>query len=263
MHAGVACRGWRREAVSAGFLCVARAALVSVVLVGGCAPLTGVQNEFDYSHDMYQLTTQLENSLRAYQAWERRETQFCDEPHLWDFAAGFRQGYYDVASGEDGCPPPLPPRTYWASCFETVKGQRRIEAWFAGHRSGADAAMEEAAGVFRPILASAEIRHQRALPCAEPVSASEPAPEPAPVPAPESAAGKIPESVPAGPAEPDAQQGSGPSLETPPPNPADESPLPPSVTAAPGRQIAETETASIPESQSPVQAWTPAELYRR
>lgn len=251
-HASVACRCRRRGSVFAVRLRVVPAALAGVLLVSGCAPLEGLYDQFNYNHEAYQLTSQLRNSHRADEAWERRASQFCGEPHPKDFGDGFRQGYCDVSNGEDGCPPPLPPRVYWADCFASPAGQRRIAAWFAGYTHGVTAAEEDAAGVFRSIYVSAELRRQYELQHAEPAPA----------------VGTPPEIVPLGPAEPDRRPESGspagmPGEQTPGPQPSDGSPPPRSFVGDPARRAAEADRAPVSEASWPVPAWTPANFYRR
>ncbi|MCL4201663.1 MAG: hypothetical protein KJ000_04160 [Pirellulaceae bacterium] len=192
------------------------------------------------------MTTRLENCRRAYWSWHRRAAQFRGEPHPRDFAAGFRQGYCDVANGEDGCPPPLPPRVYWASRFENPNGRARIAAWFAGYPCGAQAAEEEAAGIFRPIPASAEIRHHYEMRHAPP----------------QPTAAEFLEAVPARAAEPDSPPGSEPLLPTP-VRAADETASREHVTADIERRVAAREDGPAASAPLPGQIWTPATLHRR
>lgn len=254
-------RRWRQSLVAARSR-VPLAALLLVVLASGCAQVKGLQDQLCYNDGLYQFTTCLHNRARAGQAWKRHAAEFCGEPHLKDFGAGFRQGYVDVANGEDGCPPPLPPRDYWASGCDTVEGQCRTEAWFAGYPCGAEAAEQDAAGIFRPIHASARIRQQYAWQHAEPTLAENAAPE----------------VVPAGPAEPiaPASPGTAPAAPGPatpqltPPQPAPSSPRPAEeppggriMAAAPGNGLGQSADTVLSESRLPIPTWTPAPVYRR
>jgi len=63
------------------------------------------------------------------------------------FGRGFREGYYQVASGGDGRLPLLPPTCYWGPDYQNEAGQAAIFAWFRGFEDGAIAA--EQAGVGR------------------------------------------------------------------------------------------------------------------
>ena len=60
--------------------------------------------------------------------------------HSVDYAQGFEEGYYDVASGGDGCPPALPPQKYWRATYNSPLGQEHVKAWTQGVRDGAAAA---------------------------------------------------------------------------------------------------------------------------
>src|SRR5262245_41521457 len=40
-----------------------------------------------------------------------------------DYACGFKDGFADLYAGGTGEPPPLPPRRYWKSRYETSQGQ--------------------------------------------------------------------------------------------------------------------------------------------
>jgi hypothetical protein len=137
--------------------------LVCLLACSGCATLRGLDDQLRYNDGTYQFGSRLQNYCRAFCVWHLRAAHFRGEPHRHDFAAGFRQGYCDVASGEDGCLPPLAPREYWNCSFENPEGQGRITAWFAGYSHGAAAAEEEAAGVFRPVRVSATIQRRHEL----------------------------------------------------------------------------------------------------
>src|SRR5207253_2309767 len=45
-------------------------------------------------------------------------------------------------AGGSGEPPPLPPRYYWKTRYETAEGHQAIADWFAGYRLGAAMAQE-------------------------------------------------------------------------------------------------------------------------
>jgi len=79
--------------------------------------------------------------------------------HSVDYAKGFEEGYYDVASGGDGCPPALPPKKYWRATYGSPVGQDHVDAWFQGFRDGAASAKAEGAGSFGVIRVSAESRY--------------------------------------------------------------------------------------------------------
>ncbi|MDA0283093.1 MAG: hypothetical protein O3B86_07035 [Planctomycetota bacterium] len=49
---------------------------------------------------------------------------------------GFRQSFVDIANGESGEVPPVPPPKYWNTHYRTEKGKRSVELWFDGYRAG-------------------------------------------------------------------------------------------------------------------------------
>jgi hypothetical protein len=75
---------------------------------------------------------------QAKAAWAHYQEQCPGVPRSSDFGAGFESGYADyLYAGGTGNPPPVPPRCYWKSKYETPKGHCAIEDWFAGFREGA------------------------------------------------------------------------------------------------------------------------------
>jgi hypothetical protein len=80
-------------------------------------------------------------------------------PHSVDYAQGFEAGYYDVASGGDGCPPPLPPKKYWRATYNSPVGQEHVKAWFQGFRDGAAAAKADGVASYGTIYVSDEHRN--------------------------------------------------------------------------------------------------------
>src|SRR5262249_39466700 len=61
-----------------------------------------------------------------------------DHPYSPDFQQGFLCGFADyLYAGGTGNPPPLPPRGYWKSEYETPEGRQAVQDWFEGFRTGA------------------------------------------------------------------------------------------------------------------------------
>lgn len=88
--------------------------------------------------------TNLTHCHQAKVAWCHCRDRYVDcQDHLWHFGAGFRQGYMDVLGGSQGCPPALPPRKYWAPCYQNPEGHCAIVAWFDGYQHGAATAMAD------------------------------------------------------------------------------------------------------------------------
>lgn len=126
----------------------------------GCSALRGVRDYVHYNDMMDDFAVGWRNHVWANQAWNERKHIFVDEPQLFDFGEGFRAGYSAVASGGNGCPPPLPPRKYWNWKYSSPEGQAKTAAWFAGYPYGAAASEEDGAGLWREIQVSESIAIQ-------------------------------------------------------------------------------------------------------
>lgn len=59
------------------------------------------------------------------------------------YKAGFRDAFQDVANGESGEVPPVPPPKYWNTHYRTEKGKRCVEMYFDGYRTGSALAASE------------------------------------------------------------------------------------------------------------------------
>lgn len=53
------------------------------------------------------------------------------------YKAGYRDAFVDVANGESGDVPAVPPPKYWNAHYRTEKGKRYVERYFDGYRAGA------------------------------------------------------------------------------------------------------------------------------
>lgn len=121
-------------------------------------------------HNAHKLCTQndswneavlvMRNRSWATKAWHKRKHNFCNQKYSSDFAAGFRQGYEDVANGSNGCTPATPPRNYWTWEFQSGEGQSRTAAWFSGYPQGARAAEEDGVGNFAQIQLSSSLQSE-------------------------------------------------------------------------------------------------------
>ncbi|MBL9090253.1 MAG: hypothetical protein JNL96_03460 [Planctomycetaceae bacterium] len=65
-----------------------------------------------------------------------------------DFKHGWRQGYYDFSTGRACKPPVLPPKEYWAPCYQSCHGQAQIAQWYAGYQKGMIAAEKKCGNCF-------------------------------------------------------------------------------------------------------------------
>jgi len=135
-----------------------------VILAGGassgCISADSIKAYLQYNDSSNDFVMGWRNTVWARQAWHARKAQFVDEPQFHAFGQGFRDGYVAVASGGNGCPPPLPPRRYWNWRYQTAEGQGQVAAWFAGYPHGARAADEEGAGLYQQIQVSHPIEVQ-------------------------------------------------------------------------------------------------------
>lgn len=102
----------------------------------------------------------MRNRAWATKAWHKRKHHFCNQSYINDFAAGFRQGYEDVADGSNGCTPATPPRAYWNWEFQSGEGQARTSAWFSGYPHGARAAEEDGVGNFSQMQLSSGLQSE-------------------------------------------------------------------------------------------------------
>ncbi len=130
--------------------------------------------------EIQEMKINVRNRYLAKEAWESlRETNDCMNFES-DFGRGFRTGYYDVANGGNGCPPPLPPQRYWSVRYMSLKGRERTEAWFAGYRYGALVAQQDGIGTFLELPTSIPDESTRRLlpmPPKEPEESTLPAEE--------------------------------------------------------------------------------------
>ena len=126
----------------------------------GCALTKGVNNYLEYNDECNDFVMGWRNEVWARQAWHEQKHYFDGHPEQGAFGAGFRDGYADVASGSDGCPPPVPPRKYWTWKYQTPEGQQKVAAWFEGYPHGVRAAEEHGAGDFQEIQVSYAIEAQ-------------------------------------------------------------------------------------------------------
>jgi hypothetical protein len=127
---------------------------------GGCVSVDAIKAHIAYNDSTNDFVMGWRNTAWAHKAWHARKEQFVGEPQLHAFGIGFRDGYVAVASGGNGCPPPLPPRWFWNWRYQTGEGQAQVAAWFAGYPHGARAADEEGAGLYQQIQVSHPIEVQ-------------------------------------------------------------------------------------------------------
>ncbi len=97
----------------------------------------------------------LRNKLLARRAWADTLAAEPSLGHSKDYGRGFRDGFADfLYAGGSGEPPLLPPRSYWKVGYETPRGRRAIEDYFAGFRHGALASRTSGIREFTTVLSS-------------------------------------------------------------------------------------------------------------
>ena len=137
------------------------AALLALCLAcSGCALTKGINNYLEYNDDSNDFVMGWRNEVWARQAGHEQKQFFDGHQERGAFGAGFRDGYMDVASGGNGCPPGVPPRKYWTWKYQTPEGQAKVAAWFEGYPHGARVADEQGAGSFQDIQVSYAIENQ-------------------------------------------------------------------------------------------------------
>lgn len=222
--------------------------LAALVVSTGCAGLR------DFSQRMTQ-------KHHAKKAWHDTCAKNYCGPCPIDYKEGWQSGYYDVARGESGCVPAVPPQKYWDCKFQTPEGKMRVCAWFDGYRDGAAAARAMCACYCAQIPASSTAVLPDRLACLEATSTfSHPG-----SPAARSVGGGVYESSPAPtPAEPDGPEAIRPGDATEPPAAPGELHEPQSQLdppSLPAELLAQVE--ALPPVQEPAliapQAATPAQ----
>jgi hypothetical protein len=101
-------------------------------------------------------------------------------PHSVDYAQGFEEGYYDIASGGDGCPPALPPQKYWRATYNSPLGQEHVKAWYQGFRDGVAAAKADGVAAFGTIYIPEEHRNRPKNEAQQPLNPQPLPPQPLP-----------------------------------------------------------------------------------
>jgi hypothetical protein len=84
------------------------------------------------------------------------------------YKAGFRDAFMDIANGESGEVPAVPPPKYWNTHYRTESGKRCVELYFDGYRAGSALAAAELT-TMKTIGASYDWSIQKPkAPCASP-----------------------------------------------------------------------------------------------
>ena len=74
--------------------------------------------------------------IRTSQAWH--EYDGCqDQCFTCDYSSGWKAGYYDVATGGEGCPPVIAPKKYWKPPVFVEYDPSLRDDWYCGFQDGA------------------------------------------------------------------------------------------------------------------------------
>jgi len=91
------------------------------------------------------------NRLRALSAWGDAKDCLPSCSLNKDFACGFKEGYYSVATGGSHCPPITPPPCYWSAKFQSTAGQAAVDQWYQGFQSGVIAADRDGRSIWTKV----------------------------------------------------------------------------------------------------------------
>jgi hypothetical protein len=98
-------------------------AVALLLILSGCTSLSDAKYE-------------LGQKIRTQQAW--RNYDGCQsQAFTLDYSTGWKAGYYDVATGGDGCPPVIAPRRYWKPPVVCEYDPSRRDDWYCGFQDGA------------------------------------------------------------------------------------------------------------------------------
>lgn len=109
--------------------------------MAGCSSLQEAKQDYLISY---------RNEQMAKEAWRSMRGEY-NNMYPTDFERGWRQGYYDVASGGSGCSPAIPPSNYWHIRYQNSCGQQRVLSWLNGYREGALVAEQDGVAAFSAI----------------------------------------------------------------------------------------------------------------
>lgn len=80
------------------------------------------------------------NRQRAAEAWKQARACMPASCATTDFAFGFKEGYFAVATGGSSCPPIVPPPCYFHAKYQSTAGQCKVNQWYQGYQAGTIAA---------------------------------------------------------------------------------------------------------------------------
>jgi hypothetical protein len=95
----------------------------------GCASLT------DFNYEQTQRS-------RARSAWRNHGVNCQPRAYAHDYESGWKDGFYDVATGGKGCPPVVAPCKYWKPAQITEDCDRARNAYYNGFQDGVACALQ-------------------------------------------------------------------------------------------------------------------------
>ncbi len=126
-------------------------------LGGGCGPLLNTARHsiiepIEYCRPLNDISDRVRFHSLANSAWKTFAKAEPKHSYSSDYSDGFKKGYVDyLFAGGSGTPPPVPPRSYWNSWYETPEGYLAVQEWFAGYEQGVAAAEESGRRNFVPV----------------------------------------------------------------------------------------------------------------
>ncbi len=88
---------------------------------------------------------------RAAEAWKGAKACMPAECVNGDYAAGFKEGYFAVATGSGSCPPVVPPPRYFHARYQSTEGQWHVNQWYRGYQAGAIAAERDGRNIWSDV----------------------------------------------------------------------------------------------------------------
>jgi len=116
-----------------------------LTLLLGCA-LCGCAGMQDYHYCL----VQKHRADAAYKATYGHLGNRCSR----DYKDGWKQGYFDISTGQCDDPPAVPPCKYWEPRYQSLDGKAAIEDWYSGWQDGATAAVQDGNAYFHEIATS-------------------------------------------------------------------------------------------------------------
>ncbi|MCA9078657.1 MAG: hypothetical protein KDA93_26765 [Planctomycetaceae bacterium] len=103
--------------------------ILGLVALGALGPIVGCASLEDCKYESCQ-------KLRAWSAYQDYKVT-CNSPDSLSYACGWKSGFYDVATGGNGCPPITSPAQYWKPSQILDRCDVDRKHWYLGFQDGA------------------------------------------------------------------------------------------------------------------------------